>query len=366
MTRILLTLLMPALMLIMVTPLLSCKGFHTRFDRKGLEKLALSMTERFEPGSPEELEEYLRTLDPGKTGAPVEEVPYSREALDHWNLADRIEGEIEETRISFPGRIRVDPGHPASTAYLYHYAHRNAAERAATRKTVLFLPGLGVSELAFHFIDRLMIDILNRGYNLLLYIPPYHLIRGTGAEDENLLLFDADLTRTLDTFFAMVSEIRTGMALIRRDKPDQAAFEGWGGSLGAALLLEVSRHERIERANLMIPVLDWGTIITGEICGSICLPKLEEAGFDLQLIERALAEMSPSGKPLSISPSNLMIQAAEFDQLTPLKKILDYGERKGIAKLKVYRKGHATMLLDRRLYRDYRDFLAEAVAVTGN
>jgi len=171
MTRILLTLLMPALMLIMVTPLLSCKGFHTRFDRKGLEKLALSMTERFEPGSPEELEEYLRTLDPGKTGAPVEEVPYSREALDHWNLADRI-------------------GHPASTAYLYHYAHRNAAERAATRKTVLFLPGLGVSELAFHFIDRLMIDILNRGYNLLLYIPPYHLIRGTGAEDENLLLFE--------------------------------------------------------------------------------------------------------------------------------------------------------------------------------
>jgi hypothetical protein len=54
-----------------------------------------------------------------------------------------------------------------------------------------------------------------------------------------------------------------------------------------------------------------------------------------------------------------MIQAAELDQLTPLERVRDYSKAQGIENLRLYRRGHASILLDRRIYRDYRTFLSD-------
>jgi hypothetical protein len=69
--------------------------------------------------------------------------------------------------------------------------------------------------------------------------------------------------------------------------------------------------------------------------------------------------MSPTGYSLAIEPRRIMIQAAELDQLTPLERVRDYSKAQGIENLRLYRRGHASILLDRRIYRDYRTFLSD-------
>lgn len=350
-----------AALLILISPLLSCAGFHRGFDRRGLEDLARSMAGEgggLEAGSPEELEAYLDGLDPAEKTSPRTGTLFSASPLRHWNLADRVKEDIVEERIAFEALVPFPPGHPAGTALFYHYRHTGDPGEKG-RETVLFLPGLGVSDLAFRFIDRLMIDILNSGRDLLVYVPPYHLERSSGAEGEELRLFDPDLKRTLDTFFGMAAEIRSAMMYLRASAHPPACFEGWGGSMGAALLLEVSRYEKIESAALMIPVVDWNTIIAGEICGAVCLPEFEAAGFGRELIGLALGEISPAGRSLAIPAERLFIQAAHFDQLTPVERVLEFAEQQGIPNVRVYDKGHATILLDRGVYRDYRTFLED-------
>ncbi len=347
-----------ATMLIDTAPLFFGTRLHRNIDRRGLEKLAASMARRFDPGSPAALEAYLDAFDPAEKTRPPETVSIEREPLENPLIDLRGLPGLTSERISFTGMVPVPEGHPAATARFHHYRHTGTPASAPEKgPTVVFLPGLGVSESAFSFIGRLMLDILRSGRDLLLYIPPFHLERSAGTAGEELHLFDADLTLTLDFFFGMVREIRTAMTSLQSSAGPDPAFGGWGGSMGAALLLELARHEEIASAALMIPVVDWATIITGEICGAVCLPQLEAAGFGRELVERALKVMSPYGYGLPIDPERIMIQAAELDQLTPPQRIRKFAEAQDIENLRYYRKGHASILLDRTIYRDYRAFL---------
>ncbi|MFW5801928.1 MAG: hypothetical protein ACOCVC_07825, partial [Spirochaeta sp.] len=50
-------------------------------------------------------------------------------------------------------------------------------------------------------------------------------------------------------------------------------------------------------------------------------------------------------------------QAARYDQLTSVDAIQRYASVNSIQDLKVYDKGHATILLDGEIYTDYAEFL---------
>jgi hypothetical protein len=82
-------------------------------------------------------------------------------------------------------------------------------------------------------------------------------------------------------------------------------------------------------------------------------------GYDKELVIEAYKKISPMYYSSLTDSSRILIQYAKHDLLTSEKTIFNYSSKLEISKLHGYEKSHSSILIDERLYEDYRKFLME-------
>ncbi len=214
------------------------------------------------------------------------------------------------------------------------------------RPVELFLPGAGVSDLAFRFLKHLFVGADDAGADVVVWVPPDHLDRQRGdvAGDD---LFGADLSANLHTQRAMVREVRTIMAALHARGVSRIGM--WAGSLGAAVGVVAASVESVDHIALMIPLLDWRTLMLEPESFQPVRERLRADGVDFDLLERALLAGSPVATSAVAPAGRGLLVFAEEDQLTPPLVNLSFAERHGFVATG-YPVSHASILLVPGMY----------------
>lgn len=220
------------------------------------------------------------------------------------------------------------------------------------RPVVFWLPGNGFGPVAYPLVRGFYTRILDAGYDLAIWVPPYHVNRTT-AEERGILT--ANTAQNLDVLFASVSEVRTMVAHLRG--LGTPGFGGWGGSMGAAILWMVSSLEPFDFLSLMIPVIDWRTITVEPAPMQALTARISAAGTTATTLAQAYLSVSPIAYSTLTKPERIQIQLAQFDQLTPQEVILEFADQRKILTVQSYPRSHATILLTPELYEDFGAFL---------
>jgi hypothetical protein len=351
------------LLVLAVFFLSDCLEVGRYLDNSGLRAIAENINQDFQPGTPERLAGFVDDFDWNEVGNPSADIDddiagyIDGEPPTPWRLDKEMPMPLRQQRYRFPQTFRFIPADPpdaaGNSAIFYRYQRLDQTSSG----TIVFLPGFAVSDFAFRFIKRLFVSILEEGWDLVVYVPPFHLERGaTLGKDPQYRLFTADITLNVRYQAAMVKEVRTVMRLLRQENPSKP-IGGWGGSLGAAILLLVDQWEDWDHAALMIPIVDWNEVLFSEECATQCRVAFHQAGFADGLLQDAYSLISPNRYPLRMAPERVFIQLATHDQLSPASAVEAYAEKHHLARLQAYRASHATVLLSSRVYRDYADFL---------
>jgi len=335
------------LVVLMVSLALICAGCGPAqrwLDRKGLEQYADSLesselAQQTQLDAPSTLEE----LDLRTSPEPVE-----------WTVGGAPPFEMKsdwliQEVLRFPSKISSDPRVGQATFYVYRHGKLGA------RPVVLWLPGNGFAPIAFPFVRHFYTSIVERGYDLIVWVPPYHFDRKDPRTERSI--FGLDAQENVDVILESVREIRTLIRYLTAKGVPRIG--GWGGSLGASILWLVSALETLNHMALMIPVIDWRTITIDppEMFG--LNEKMERAGMGVAELAAAYLNVSPISYPTLVSPERIQILYARHDQLTPASGIEEFAAQRKLEHLHAYNRSHATILLTFSLYVDYANFLSE-------
>ncbi|MEI6876108.1 MAG: hypothetical protein WCL50_13370 [Spirochaetota bacterium] len=319
-----------------------CASVQRNLDDSGLDDIGKRLAVQAPIGGPELLKTFLATFDPF-AGEPAELSRLHREPLDLWSMKSPAFPDLVEERLSFPS-----PLGDRAVFYLYHRGP------IVGKKALLWVPGYGVSDFAFLFIENFFKAELEKGYTILFYNLPYHLERRAEGKAVGEGLISLDTITNLRTFDGILADLRAGLAFLRDEKA--SSVSGWGGSMGAAILWTLSSRERLDHLCLLIPVVDWTTLLFNPRLGG-GLAILEGRGFDRALLERAYSAFSPAKTGTLTEPDSIALLYARQDQLTPEARTLAFAKDRSIHDIQGYEQSHTTMLLDSRIYEDYALFL---------
>ncbi|MCK7512318.1 MAG: hypothetical protein MZV70_55260 [Desulfobacterales bacterium] len=220
---------------------------------------------------------------------------------------------------------------------------------------ILWVPGAGVSDFAFHFIKHFFLQGLVRNYNIIFYVPPYHMERTEPGQKNGAGLLTSNPERNIYVLLNSVRELRTMISYLKQNGVTRIG--GWGGSIGATILLLTEQIEEFDHINIMIPIINLETVVLKNYHMRDALAQFEKAGFSEDFLEQAYGIVNPSKYRMKVDPNRVQIMYAEYDQLTPVSAMLKYAEANKIKKLMAYPRSHATILLTSRLYDDYGLFL---------
>ncbi len=221
-------------------------------------------------------------------------------------------------------------------------------------KAILWAPGFGVSDFAFHFIKKIFYEELKQGYALLVYIPPYHLDRLKEGKKTGQGMITGNVLVNLNTLHALSEELNVGYRYLQDIGVKKIG--AWAGSIGASALSILSITHEFDHICLMIPILDWNTLIFNPIFKEV-RGKLTNSFCNENMLREAYSLVSPKSYQMNISPERVLIQYAEYDQLTPSETTIDYANKRNIHNVTKYPESHATILLNSAVYKDYAVFL---------
>lgn len=332
------------LCIILVFMTISCVSIQKSLDNYSLNRNKKGILKNFTPGDVVTLKSYIDSFDLGQlTKVAPGSTPIKKEPLLKWHIKSKVPINYEKWFFKsdfFKGKT---PG-----GALFYVLNQTPF---AGSNVILFVPGFGVSDFAFGFIKRFFAAEIEAGYNIVIYIPPYHLDRQKKGEAPGNGLITASPLNTIQIMINSVKELRMVYTYLKAEGAD--SIGGWGGSMGGALTLMLQSLEELDHLALMIPVLDWNTFITPEEV----FPCYGEEGFSKETIKKAYSLISPVSYPLNIQPERVHIEAALYDQLNPMENIRFYAESNKIKNFYSYRTGHAAILLDKKIYTDYSAFL---------
>jgi hypothetical protein len=318
---------------------LGCAPAQRWLDHKGLEDYATTLSQDLVGRTletPGPLQDLNQDTAPNKviwsvTGPPDFQLP---------------DDELVQETLSFPSAISTHPDVGTATFWVYRHGALGA------RPVILWLPGNGFAPIAFPFVRHFYSSIIDAGYDLVVWVPPFHMNRTNG---QNASILGVDTNENVRILSESVREVRTLIHfLMARNVPH---IGGWGGSMGAAILWLVSAVETIDHMSLMIPVLDWRTVTIDPPQMKNLNEAIAHKNITLQELEEAYLSISPIAHPSKTSPDRIQILYAIHDQLTPESTTLDFAQARKIESVTGYNRSHATMLLGVSLYVDYANFL---------
>ena len=339
------------LLLMLAALVQGCDDFQTGLDDGGVREVAAGMLAGYAPGPPSELAAFVEGFDLERLTRPA----VTRPAV--------VVGQLEKRRINAPAGISLIqesvafPSALASglpevdTARFYLYRQGPLGERPV----ILYAPGMGVQDLAFVFLQNYFDQMLERGWDILLYVPPYHLERAAPGKKNGEGFFSADTLTTMRTFLSGVTDLRAAAAWLRRSGVSRIG--AWGGSMGAAMLLLLDHFEQLDHLAVMIPIVDWASVFASSPAMREVRDRLVVDGFDRKILERGHALISPSNYAVRLDPGRIQVLYGRFDRVARPEPILAWAAGRGITNLHAYDKSHTTILFESDMYRDYGEFL---------
>jgi len=337
------------LFLIIIMFSLSCAYVQKKIDVSGLNDLAEDILTDFQPGSPMEIEKFIKSFSIEKDTSPRHLNLIKIQGLDRWQM-DHPHGEkLIMEKISFPSEIRHGKKIDKAVFYSYRTGDWNGS------RTILWVPGLAVSDFAFRFIKKLFREKLKKGYNIVFFVIPYHLDRTETGKENGQGFFNAEPVRNVNILLESVREIRTMHAYLK--KRGVKEIGAWGGSIGASMVLLADQVIQFSHICLMIPILNFETVTVKNVHMIETINRYRETGFSKDMLCKAYCAISPINYPLRVSPERFHIMYADYDQLTPAETVKSYAEKNGITNIKSYKRSHATILLTKELYTDCGNFL---------
>jgi hypothetical protein len=335
--------------LVVVLGCTSCVMIQKQLDVYGIKSDVSYINKHFSPGSPAELSAFLDTVTLERETHPVSSaivrtVPCTRvpEPLSHDNRLHE--------RLVFPSVITHTDGPDSAVFYVC-----KRFPSLAGRNVILWVPGMGIAEYAFRFIDRFFKEEMAHDYDIVLYVPPFHLERAEKGSGNGRGFFTADTRKNARVIFACVQELRTMCGYLH--EKNVKSIGAWAGSTGASTILLCGQFEPLDHLCMMIPVLDWKRSLIDNPFMKSLKSGVVSAGFDTAQLSTAYALMSPSRLPLPLSPGRTQIFFAKYDQLNDPAIALDYAAKNGISNITGYPRSHSTQLFDGKMIKDYRRFL---------
>ncbi len=327
----------------------SCDAIRVSMDKSGLSDVAASVLDEWRTSSNLEISGYTRDLDVTKDVyvMPPESITVS--GRDNWLLDTKAVPGLIQERIGFQSCIeKPDGSFDESIFYTYRKGDWTS------QKVILWIPGFGVSDFAFQFIRKFFYAELEHGYAIVFYNIPYHLERIAQGRKSGEGFISSDPVTNIKLFRSCLCEIRTIVAYIK--EKGITSVSGWGGSIGAALLWYSSASFSIDHMTLMIPIVDWNTIIFGDSFAKV-IERYGKEGVDEYEVRRAYENIGPMFLEPGTKKERIQILYATKDQLTPEGSTLAFARKWGITNIKSYNESHATILCNESMYADYSLFL---------
>ena len=328
---------------ILITTLLSCKHLKKQIDLSGLDDMEKSILPEASPCSKSEAFDIFNRKDytrfPNKT-----DIKLKTENATRWKFKSINGQKIQSLRLSTPSAYFND------TLFYYFYK----TEDWDGKKAILWVPGYGVSDFAFHFIKKIFYEELKQGYAILVYDLPYHLDRLKQGRKVGEGMITGNILANLNTLHFMSEELNIGYNYLQNIGAKKIG--AWAGSIGASALSLLATDRKFDHICLMIPVLDWNTLIFNPAFKEVRQKLIDSSCNELKLRE-AYSLVSPASYQMNISPDRVLIQYAKYDQLTPSGVVVDYAKKRNIYNIIGYKESHATILLSSSVYKDYAVFL---------
>jgi acetyl esterase/lipase len=331
---------------------LACAPLQRAVDRQGLaDNAALLMAD--ESLSPPSTLVAVLAAPTGDGPARAPDVMVT--TRDRWVMATVDGRQIINEIGRFQSFIRSG-AREANVGAVDIYRHGALGERPV----ILWVPGRGFAAIGLPFFQAMYERILARGYDLVVWIPPYHLMRQQDGADAGDGFLRVDVADNVQVFQRMTHELEAIVAWLHGQ--GVTTVGGWGGSVGGALLWQASATVPFDHLALMIPILDWRSFARDPPEMQSVQQRLHDAGYSDALLDEAYRRTSPAGVTSLVDPGRILLQYARSDQLTSEALSLDFARRHGILRVIGYERSHASMLLTPSLYSDYAAFLDDVMA----
>lgn len=335
--------------IILLLVLNGCTSIQKKIDNLSMKGIADDIQADFYPGDQEKLTDLLNNFSLKDYTEPVFLDSIETESLDKWKIDHPLGKSLIMEKISFPSLIEHRNGNDTAVFYIY----RNGELK--DRNVILWVPGMAVSDLAFFFIRNFFAEELKRDYDIVFYVPPYHLERTEPGRKNSEGFFTADTEKNVQNILNSVRELRTISEYLK--EKNVRSISGWGGSIGASMLLLTSQMVELDHLSIMIPIINWETVIFENVYMKEIITRIKDTGISEDTLLKAYGLINPANYPLNINPVRTHVMYAEYDQLTPTSVILNYANKNNISSINSYQRSHATILLSRKMYTDYGRFL---------
>lgn len=280
----------------------------------------------------------------------VERQPLRRFRMDDSGLTQEV--------ITFPSAITLDHAE-SNTARAYVYRRGRLGERPV----VLWVPGQYVVDLALIPISWFTREIVRRGADVVLVVPPYHLERTPPGFSSGDAVFATSLADHLGVFAQELSDLRRLVAWLRSQGVE--AVGGFGGSVGAMLLLRVATWERsFDFLTVFIPMIQMADVLDGPDTEPM-RRRLREDGRSVAEMKRVYAALDPSPDRPQMSPARISVLYGRYDLVAPAPITEAWASAWGVTRLHPYDRGHALALFNRQMYKDYARLLDEDLRALG-
>jgi hypothetical protein len=328
------------------------RAFNERLDGRALAYMARTAERGGPDGTPlhlpfhdaRELEELTRPA-----GAPL------TPAVEPMPAARRLErpGLIQEELV-FPSAISLVHAE-SNTARAYVYRRGPLGERPI----ILWVPGLFVSNLALSPISWFLRQELDRGADVVLYVPPYHLERTPAGFRTGEAFFASTLGDHVNAFAQELSDLRRLAAWLRVRA--RGPVGGFGGSLGALELLRlVTWDDPLDFLTVFIPVVR-PTDLFERPESDPMRRRLAREGVSAETMGAVYGafDLTAAPPPRGLDPARISVIYGRYDIVGPPESVRAWARAWGVTRLHVFDRGHTLALFSRQAHDAYARVLDE-------
>ncbi len=288
------------------------------------------------------------------TRPAADDLKVTSEPLQHFRLDEP--GLIEEL-ITFPSAVQLH--HPESNlARAYVYRHGPLGPRPV----VLWVPGQYVIDLASIPIAWFTRPIVQRGVDVVLLVPPYHLERSPAGFASGDAVFATSLTDHLNVFAQEIADTRRLIGWLRAQ--GVRTLGGFGGSLGALVLLRTATWDKFDFLTVFIPMVRIASLLDQPEAAPF-LRRITAEARSRSVVLNAYAALDPSADRPLVDPDRISVLYGRHDRIASEAQMLTWARAWGVRRLYGYNRGHTLSLFTPAMYRDHALILDDDLRALG-